>query len=151
MRYLAVVRHGDYKPSGDITSSAVEKAIALGKELEVYKDGNGLVLSSPVLRAVQTARVLAEELKLPFQQNDLLASQYGYKRFDIAPLLATINEMAGSVGLLIVVTHEEIATLLPAVYGETMLNKKIPQQRVAKGNAVVIDCEERTYTTINQA
>ncbi len=63
IEYLFLVRHGSYDVSGNLYDSSKENLTKLGKSIaDITKDkGPVQIFSSPVLRAAQTAEVLAFE------------------------------------------------------------------------------------------
>jgi len=78
MRVVHLCRHADAAPGEpdelrELTSQGVDQARTLGRQLAVSADPPAVVLTSPLVRARQTAQVVAEETGAELRVEPLLA------------------------------------------------------------------------------
>lgn len=149
MRYLTFVRHGDYKQSGSLTKSGREKIIDLSQRLkDKIAVESVLIVTSDAIRALETAEILSLNLQISIQVSNIFFSNNRFNQTDIFPVLNKIIDLSKSVDMLIIVTHDEIARLLPSAYGTRILSVKFPIQSLSTGDALMIDCKLNTQTII---
>jgi phosphohistidine phosphatase SixA len=105
MLCLIFVRHGDYSRTadgGDLTERGTEQSRAIGEILaELYPDV-GLILSSPLSRAQQTASHIKEKFgaAVALEKNDNLGED---KRADF--VIQDMPRLSSQFGTVVVVTH----------------------------------------------
>ena len=85
MRVVYLCRHakaapGDPDELRELTSKGVDQARGLGRELAASTDPPAIVLTSPLLRARQTAEIVATETGAELRVEPLLAPGRGSRR-----------------------------------------------------------------------
>ncbi len=112
MRYLATIRHGEYEPDRAqfLTPRGQERVKMTAQNLQkVVGDGSVKILNSTELRAVRTAALISEELKVPYRRHQ--ATPILFSGEDDPPQLeaiADLVELEGSAKAVILVSHVEV-------------------------------------------
>lgn len=148
MKKLFIVRHAPYNDNGKISIRGYQKIIELAPRLrgaipESYKI---LILTSPVSRAVDTANVLSEYLKVSFNENETFDS---CNTFNTMSAFQAILERADDAEAIILVTHLEYCEYLPVTVAKEIMNQKIPSCNTNKGKAWVCDLEKNTVEKLS--
>jgi len=115
---IVIVRHGSYTDEGNLSKEGVEEVKSYAKGLKDEIDGrqSGIIYTSPLPRAVETAEILAHELNFEKIEKEEL-------REDVVPskinkIRELISEVKNSTYItVILVTHQ------PVVGALTMLLK----------------------------
>lgn len=77
MKKLIIFRHGDYDQNKQLTVQSAKDVYARAKLISEVMGKVNLILTSPVLRAVQTADVIAKAMAVPHvTEEPLLAEKY---------------------------------------------------------------------------
>lgn len=150
MRYLVLVRDADYGIDGRLTTSGREQMYRLARQIRGCVGARSVrMLSSSAPRAKDAALILADAFDTDFELEDLWWS-HSCEPGSLPYALARIRECAPSTEVLIVVTHREYVDHLPEYFGREELGTPLPPVSVSKGEAIVIDCENRSTVVLGQ-
>ena len=104
MKRLIVFRHGNYQ-NQELTIRAAKEIYARAKLICEYIGKADLVLTSPALRAEQTAQVIAKAIGEPdIIEEPLLGERYGYNKDLFEEKILDVVADSGYVNI-VVVTH----------------------------------------------
>ena len=122
----------------------------LAERMKPHLDGLSIrMLTSTAPRAVDSTDVLVVELKISdIDRQEVLWSDNEHRQDNHAALDLIKSESVG-VDVLIVVTHLEYAEELPALFCEEVLGVRIERFRFAKGQGLIVSCEEKTAEVIS--
>ncbi len=148
MSKLAIVRHGDYSFTTDrLTPRGWEQIYNIGEQLKTRLKKNQVahILTSPEKRAEESARILADILKAPVEEHELLYSDGSHPE-DLDEAYKLIQALRSKADLGVVVTHMEYANSLPSFIGEKDLGISHYPREVRKGEAALIDYISKRIT-----
>lgn len=149
MKYLVVVRHGEYDSDGHLNDRGREQMSALADNLKpLTANASVEMLASIMARATESAEILGDALGVSYTAKSLLGESFVVSDLDSA--LALVDDHSES-DVLITVTHMPFASFFPAYYCMNRLNMEVDLgsiKIVDKGQAVVVDCEEKTVTLV---
>jgi glucosyl-3-phosphoglycerate phosphatase len=83
-KIIYFVRHGETElnaqnirqgPEGSLTEKGREQALATAKRFPKHKGCPQVIIASPYQRTKETAKIIAEELKMPVEYSDLLVER----------------------------------------------------------------------------
>jgi len=149
VKKLIVVRHG-YDQEDHLTEGGQEgiRELALNLQLEVDGHGSVTIVSSPVQRAMESAAIISEVLRKPFDVHTVLDreaqvlpfSQNELRDYPITFELVQVLELIHDV--VILVTHAGTACCFPMYYKIHALGLlQEPYRITGKGEAQILDCE----------
>lgn len=151
MKYLVIVRHGDYSESGHLSQLGNAQIDSLAKLL-VEKFGNEsptLIFSSDYDRCRESAEIIRKALKAgEVEVRGILGEQYKREE-DNNYILDLISKHQDRVDVIVLVTHDPQVKHFPPSFFLTMLRTR-PVSRLTdrtgidKGKAFVIDCSEKS-------
>ena len=150
MRYLVLVRHGDYGTDGRLSTSGREQMFRLSPLLKERIETEWVhIFSSSAPRAMDSATILSEAFKVSFAAAEMWWSD---DQHDYHPerALAFVREHGPSTDALMVVTHLEYTEEFPGYFARAELGVELPFMSVEKGDALVIDCEAKTIALIGR-
>ena len=117
MRVVYLCRHakaapGDPDELRELTSKGVDQARRLGRELAASTDPPGIVLTSPLLRARQTAEIVAGEKGAELRVEPLLAPGAGVQELrraiaDVTGPVATVGHQPDCSEIALAVTGRD--------------------------------------------
>lgn len=110
MKILSVIRHAEASRDDahlrdfdrPLTETGMRDAAHMGRELSRHRTGPALILTSPALRALTTAQLIAAELDLP--AHSVLADDHLYHA-DASALLSVVEQLDDSVQHAAIVGH----------------------------------------------
>jgi phosphohistidine phosphatase SixA len=143
MEYLVVARHCHCENDG-LTLYGKQQAEALARAL-VHRYGaecHPTILSSAKKRAVETARYIADEFKVPFI-SDWVFYENNAKEA-VRYVLANLQDSK----VIIVVTHFFESATIPKVFATETLNEEIRCGEVSYGQANILDCQTGKITQL---
>ncbi len=148
METLIIVRHGLYNDKLRLTPKGLEKLEILAAQIQLQiLDKNIVLLTSPAPRAKDSAEVLARQLGVTCSEHGELWSDADHPQ-DNKALFALIQNYFEIAEVLILVTHLEYAQDFPRFFGATFLDTYFPHIEVEKGEAVIIYCDQKTYSVL---
>lgn len=145
---IVLVRHGEQDvDSGALSSKGRQQIIdAAGKIRKLLPHADdAIVISSPVLRAKQSAEILAEHVLIPEFGPLRIEVEEGLSDGSRAPLDAVealIQSHSGALEILIVVSHQSEVTDLVCILSERILGRMVcivPKE----GDVILVDLEEK--------
>lgn len=156
MKYLIVVRHGDYDEGGedglneDGWQQVRQLASLLARRLQ---DCSISMLISPATRTQETAEILMASLRvLDASIVDSLCSNGGHLDEDeAANVLKTVETKAARYDVVLLCTHWEFTREFPGIWARST-GFSIPQRLHAPcGTAFIINAEDGSYERTEQA
>lgn len=157
MKHLFMVRHGIYGGDDRINDGGRWQMKRLSRDIkQVLCGGSVYLVSSTAPRALDSSEVLAAELALPpeFEQvpylwsGDDSPSDSFYHNPNLDRLIEIVDERREKADGLVMVTHLEVVESFPTFFLEREFGQNRHIERVAKGRAVHFDLEQRTYQTL---
>lgn len=153
MRYLAVVRHGEYNDCGDndehnaLSHHGEEQIAALAEKLKALANGSkAALMTSPALRAKQSAAIIGKKLDIVAEEHLAFWTDRDHHP-DIQDALSLIKDKE-SFDFVIIVAHLEYSSVLPCCFGPT-IGAEFRIGEIKKGNARVIDCHTKTESYLS--
>lgn len=149
LRFLVVARHGDYGGDDNLSQRGAEQMRNLAEKMLSIVDGSKIILlSSTARRASQSAEVISQVLKVPFEEHEVLWSENCHPENE-AELLELVRARKPENQAMILVTHLEYAEYFPTYFARHELGMKleggcwppIPK----KGQACLIDCFGKSF------
>ncbi len=142
---LIIVRHGSYvDTTGHLSAVGQQQITSLGERLSPHLGDNVVCLSSTLVRARQTAKILIGDKNLI--TTDLLVSASNiYER--PAKVLELIRSHAKQViSTILLVTHYEYTQTFPCYFAQHELrcDNGFPRVSLLCGEAWLIDCVAKT-------
>ncbi len=151
MQHLILARHGDYDPTrGNITQKGLRDVANLGRNLLPFISGNGLIRTSTIVRARQTAKALEQILRLPVEQLPALGVPQ-VTTHDLRAILQEVIPLGQNIDSLVLVTHGEVCSLFSLHYGQVILSTRFQKESLETSEAFVIDCEARSRIKISSS
>lgn len=148
MKRLILVRHGDYVGRA-LTDFGRRQMQELAPALASSVVGNMLLVSSLIQRAKESATILAEHFHVPVNEHGVWEAEGDWSDNDGA--FQFIGDVDTNIDTLVVVTHLPFLESFPAYFGKKALNVSLSYGGVDKGQAQVIDCEQKTMTRVTPA
>jgi len=144
MKKLIVVRHGEYGPTISLNNLERNQIGSLTDRLHRLVDGASiLLLSSTALRASESADILGKAFHVEVESHYFLWSANRYK-VDFPAVLELVQSRQDMADVIILVTHLEYVEGFPAYFCERVLGIRCYTHSIGKGQAVVIDCQNKT-------
>lgn len=151
MKYLALVRDADSGVDGRLTTSGHEQMYRLSRQLKEHVGALSVrILSSSAPRAKDAATILSQAFEVDSFEAEELWWSHSCEPGSLPYALARIRECAPSADVLVVVTHREYVDHLPERFGREELGVDLPPVNANKGEAVVIDCEQRSAVVLGR-
>lgn len=145
MKYIVVVRHGDYGRDGHLNNFGFDQMNALAEKLKfLIGDARVAVMSSPAIRARESAIIIANVFGVDYGTQDFLSEDSGMKDIGRAIAFADSDKKNDA---LILVAHGPCAELFVALYCGDKFGKA-EMVTMGKGEAVMIDCEARKVSLV---
>jgi len=147
MKKLILVRHGNYIGRGDfenpLSEEVCEQIKILSEKIKsVINNGSVLIFSSPAIRTLQSAEIISNKLSVGFEKHEALF----YNEFlEILDLLDNNN----NIDLIILVAHLEEVVDFQKFFNKKRFNSSLPFVSAQKGEAIIIDCENKTTELIS--
>jgi len=134
---ILLVRHGAYdEKTGQLNIIGKDQIACLAKKIACILDGDeATILSSPAIRANETAQIIAKFLGTSFTTHDELISGSGYK-FDLAALYDLVKSIMGKTKTIILVTHLEYAEEFLRYFALKDFNATLDIIPIEKGNMI---------------
>ncbi|HEC94285.1 MAG TPA: histidine phosphatase family protein [Candidatus Kaiserbacteria bacterium] len=146
MKHLIVVRHGDYYENG-LSDDGRKKIKCLAHKLRPYVSGESVViLTSPVGRAYESAGILCSFFGVSCEKYEILWSENSHPK-DFAGTLELVR-LNNKSDTLILVTHYEYVETFPQYFAMSELGISLSSYLIGKGEAWVIDCQQKVLTHI---
>ena len=152
MDMLAVVRHGkceDYETDKrrPLTSEGVAETAAFAQRLKTIVESRCVkVLSSTMLRAVQSAEIIAEALGTKAVLiNELAIDAYEGDLLDRA--VQVIDREGVDCDVLVVVTHFETCAGIPAYFVERITKNRTVFSSPDNSEAHIVYCNDGNFTS----
>jgi len=150
MQKLVIVRHGHYDKKDQLSADGKEQIYFLTEQLGPHLDGGSLlILSSTADRAWQSAEILAEAFNVPYEKHEILLSDEDHFE-DLAKALELVQSREEEADVIILVTHHEYAKYFPYHYAKHVFDDLWEYQAIDKGDAWIIDCQDKTRELISQ-
>jgi len=142
MKKLVLLRHGSY--SGDHLNDLGRQQIKnLALQLKKLINGDNLsIITSPAIRAVESAQILSSFFGVKYEVNKVFLS--GGQYHEDLPKALEIIRTKEKVAVLIIVTHYEYLEKFPHYFGKEELGSFFYTDTVDKGEALVIDYQEKS-------
>lgn len=139
---IILIRHGAYDDKKNLSSKGKEQYILLSEFLKLILEGNINLISSPAPRAIQSAEVLGNNLKLKIDTYYQLWSDNNHPYdFDWFESLLKARELEGC-DTLIIVSHLEYVQDFPRKLG-------LPSNNAGYAEGVIIETSSMTQEYIN--
>lgn len=143
MKKLIVVRHAPDGIGDRISDAGRAQMFRLAERIARHVDGGSLrLLTSTTGRARASAEVLAAYFLVEAEGHEVLWAER------VRPMnLPAVFDLLGAkdADVIIVVTHQDYAEYLPGYVSKRKFGVTPPlSDPVAKGNAVILDCEHQT-------
>lgn len=145
LRLLVIVRHGDQNPDGELSPVGQEKMRRLAVCLKRLAPGAGIrLVSSPVKRASQSARILSEYLEAPLEEDEALHPLVLRDDF----FLKFVEQRVNGSRVMVVVTHKEYAAFFANSY--VLLRWGVDEwpEELKRGEAYLISSEKKSIELI---
>jgi phosphohistidine phosphatase SixA len=149
MRFLILVRHGRYNyTTGSLIADGRGELVVTGNALKTLIEGLSVTfLAADSRRGKESGEVLSRVLGLPYQEQKLFSAVGEYLApGQLAQILTIIAECQTEV--LLAVTHEPVMINLPDNFAHQVGISIWDWPKVGKGQALVIDCEQKTARKI---
>lgn len=148
MRTLVIVRHGNYGKDLHLDDSGRADIARLAVQLNQYINGGSIrILTSPVDRAQESAHILGMSFGVDPQPHELLWSDNNHDE-DLPAALELVRTQGHGVDALLLVTHYEYVGLFPEYFGKQELGVSFPIKFIEKGEAWVIDYDQKTVVHV---
>jgi len=148
MKYLILVRHGEYDRAYHLSSNGREQVVALAEKLKSFVNGSSVIIFTSIAdRARESADILCSFFGVDYEKHEILWSENDHP----ANFLGTLNLVRSNkdrADILILVTHIEYVEDFPSYFTENELGTKLRSTSVGKGEALVIDCQQKTLTHV---
>lgn len=144
MEKLFIVRHGDYD-GGGLSGLGQSQIVVLAEKLKCLVNGGTVrVLSSPAVRATQSAKIISDALGSKLEEHrELYSPPFDYD--GVEKLIAAFSNTCHS---LVLVAHLECAQYLPWHFGSRVLGATLESSKIKKGEALVIDCFNKSLQMV---
>ncbi|HOX41057.1 MAG TPA: hypothetical protein PK263_02590 [bacterium] len=150
MKTLVVARHGSYGDSGTLSALGKSQMDELASSLRAILAGQQVrFLSSTALRAKESTERLIEKCgaEIPATFHELLWSESGHPE-NLPGALDLIKSECDGADVVVLVTHLEYAEQFPNFFCRKELGMPYRYTETEKGQAWVVDCEQRTLVRI---
>ncbi|MBI4118720.1 MAG: histidine phosphatase family protein [Parcubacteria group bacterium] len=148
MKQLIVVRHGDYGHS-ELTDLGRTQIRALAEKLKPFTNGaTVLVLTSPAVRARQSAEIISSTFGVGFEEHDILWSDES-RTENLLGTLELVRSRKDGAEVIILVTHYEYVERFPEYIAREELGTELRSRVIGKGQAWVLDCLQKTLTHVS--
>jgi hypothetical protein len=138
MRYLAVIRHGEFNEGeAKLNEKGKEQIRSLIPSL---RDLNFKIYSSLGPRSIESATILAEGLGTSISPMEIFG--------DMNQLEKAAEFIAAQKENVVIVTKGEFANPLVSLFLRQYLRQAINLAPMAKGEGILIDVESKTYDTL---
>jgi phosphohistidine phosphatase SixA len=149
MRQLMVVRHGHYGDDSRLSDRGRAQMGALAEKLRAIMSGAlALILTSTATRARESAKILSSSLGVGCEEHEILWSDGSHPE-DLRGTLELVRSHQDKVDVLILVTHQEYAEDFPPFFAREELRTPMRTGLIAKGEAWVVDCAQKTMTLVS--
>jgi broad specificity phosphatase PhoE len=125
LRTLIVVRHGMAAESG-LSDQGREQVARLGESLTNLVDGRTVVITSPVMRAKESARILADRLGAGMEEHECLRAENNASDDQFERTVELVNHRSGRYETVILSTHMSFVQRFPTFWGKKH-GHKIPE------------------------
>jgi phosphohistidine phosphatase SixA len=150
MKYLVIIRHGDYVEEGRLSGNGRRQIEAIAEVLRpLAAGGRAQVISSTAIRAEESAEIIGAILALPVETNEILWSEEDHPE-DFAALLELIRNRQDKADCLILVTHLEYTLSFPSYFAKREWRVEVPALGIQKGEGVVLCLADKTYKIIGK-
>jgi phosphohistidine phosphatase SixA len=153
LKKLIVVRHGDYSCRKNgvtlLTEAGKASMELLAKKLIPHMQGEVIVRSSPAVRALQSVAIISKESGFGYDICEGLwyADEHRYPE-DPDKVLKLILSLADTTDVIVLMTHRDYTSLLPAYFSALFLNTRLESSPIDYARAAIIDCENATLSLI---
>ncbi|MDD5043709.1 MAG: histidine phosphatase family protein [Patescibacteria group bacterium] len=149
MDKLIIVRHGDYDSGAHLSNLGCEQMKALAEKLKTVVNGSSVcILTSPIGRALESAEILNSVFNVGCEQHKVLWSESRHPE-DFPVALDLVRSHKDRAEVLILVTHYEYAEGFPRYFAKEELDVQLRSESIQKGEALVIDCQQKTWSHIS--
>lgn len=150
MKYLIIIRHGDYAERGRLSGNGRRQIEKIAKKVKFFAEGGRTqIISSTAIRAEESAEIIGQILAVPVETNEILWSEEDHPE-DFAELLDLIRSRQNEVDCLILVTHLEYTLSFPGYFAKREWRAEVPSLGIQKGEGVVLCQENETYELIHK-
>lgn len=142
MKRLIIVRHGSYGDNGRLNDRGRSQIESLTKKIQAMVGSDSIViLSSTADRAQESAEILSQ-MSGEFENHTVLWSESSRPPENqvVLDLVKTKREA----DTVILVTHYEYVDTFPRFFGIRELNTDLNSRVIEKGEAWIVDCENKT-------
>ncbi len=149
MKYLILVRHGEYDGCCHLTNNGRKQVKDLTKKLKrfIHHGSSLAILTSTAPRATESAEIIGSIFKTNYKQYELLWSEQ-FQPPDMKGTLKLVRSEEKHCDVLILVTHYEYVIDFPIFFANTVLKVEFRPIDIKKGEALIIDCQQKTITRI---
>ncbi len=154
MKNLFIARHGDYDmKNGQLTDEGRRKVAVLGGKIKtVTKTGSLHIMSSPAVRAYQSAEVLAGILgvaeieRVPYlgSDPDLEGSFSEFEVGSLNKMTNIVNSRINKADSVVMVTHYEVCKYFSPHYAKISLGFHDPLRELEKSEAFYFNLERKS-------
>lgn len=151
MRTLIIIRHGQpgSEPNPALSElGRVQMADLAEKIRPLTNNGTTLIVTSPLLRAQQSAAILGETLRLTVEEHTVLEEQMNNPPDYIDRAVELVAAKQNDVETLILVTHFGLAEAIPRLWCQTKLGFNPVTHSLCCGQAWVVDCYVKAVTRL---
>lgn len=149
MKKLIVVRHGSYGDNWCLNEHGQMEINKLAQFLKSHMhEESVLILTSNMVRASQSAKILGDILNAPTKEDRILFSDSWHPE-NISAVLELVNSLQQETDILILVTHFEHVVKFPPFFAKQKFGIDFRCNGIEKGEALVFDCEQRTIAHIS--
>lgn len=151
LKKLFVFRHGPYEGRGFLTQEGKTMIAELTRKLTQQYSLTPAVttfICSKELRTLKTAQFMMGILGIDEMRDVCHQALFSDDRVcDAAAALEVVKKHANEFENLVVITHQEMASVLPVAFCAKVLSipgKNIPGHPVSYGQGFFVDCEKKT-------
>lgn len=144
MKRLFLVRHGSYGDDDRLSDYGREQIAKLAEKIKPLLNGKKpIVLASPADRALESGEILAKAFGTNAESHEILWTCEGHG-FQPDGIIELIKKRADDAEDIILISHKEIERF-PQLFAKIYLDGApgIYCLGIEKGNAVMINCEEK--------
>ena len=148
MKRLILVRHGAYREE-DLTEIGRDQIKRLAEVLRsIVKESSVLIMSSPKIRAEQTAQIIADALNVSFESNEAF-DEFGSMDW-LEEAVEMIDSKKDEAESIIITTHSVQVAEIPSTFSNAVWATKIHPRNLCLeyGQAWVLNCEDNTIQRI---
>jgi len=150
MKQLIIVRHGEYGSDGHLNDLGRTQINTLVEKLRMFiNEVSVLIFTSPTDRACESAKILSIAFNATIEEHKILSS-VGLDE-ELSETLETVMSRKDECEILILVAHEGFINYFLSYFAENEFGTAPRSYPARKGEAWIIDCQQKTLMHITAA